>query len=106
LCWTPCPGEEHDRCACLVFEELPACQQRPIGRAAGSRRAAPADPDRAAAVEVVVVARGAHDCWVAGRAAGGRRLLVALEGRGEDSLLEASALAAGFVDAHFAGLLE
>ncbi len=53
-----------------------------------------------------VVARGAHDCWVAGRAAGGRRLLVALEGRGEDSLLEASALAAGFVDAHFAGLLE
>jgi len=60
----------------------------------------------AEAADVEVVARGAHDCWVAGRAAGPRRLLVALEGRGEDSLLEASALAAGFVDTHFDGLLE
>ncbi|KAK9828403.1 hypothetical protein WJX81_004639 [Elliptochloris bilobata] len=64
------------------------------------------EPEVAEAVDVEVVARGAHDCWVAGRAAGARRLLVALEGRGEDSLLEAAGLAAGFVDANFDGLLE
>lgn len=76
------------------------------GVAAGGARGVATEPDLAEAVDVEVVARGAHDCWVAGRAAGQRRLLLAMENRGEDSLLEAAGLAAGFVDTHFSGLLE
>ncbi len=37
--------------------------------------------------DVEVVVRNVGDCWVAGRAAGRRRLVVVLEGRGEGGLL-------------------
>lgn len=76
------------------------------GAAAGGAMGGAPEPDLTEAVDVEIVARGAHDCWVAGRAAGPRRLLLAMENRGEDSLLEAAGLAAGFVDTHFSGLLE
>jgi hypothetical protein len=77
-----------------------AAQQRQGGAAGGPLQGG------CGPLQLEVVCKAAADCWAAGRVAGGRLLLVAMEGRGEreGGFLAASATVQALADAHFPGV--
>lgn len=49
--------------------------------------------------------RASHNCWVVAKRVASRTIAVVLEGRGEESLLDADKAAEQYINTHFAGLL-